>query len=56
MSQNYMQGASAEHQWVLCVDDDVMLYETFLEDLIRSMQHCPSFFMATGQHSSCAAR
>ena len=45
-----MQGASAEHQWVLCVDDDVLLYETFLEDLIRSMQQRPSFFMATGPH------
>ncbi len=48
MSREYMQGASAEHQWVLCVDDDVLLYEAFLEDLIRSMQQRPSFFMATG--------
>ncbi|CAL5219139.1 g915 [Coccomyxa viridis] len=43
-----IEGASAEHQWVLCVDDDVLLYEAFLEDLIRSMQQRPSFFMATG--------
>lgn len=43
-----IQEASAEHQWVLCVDDDVLLYETFLEDLITSMQQRPSFFMATG--------
>ena len=43
-----LQGACAEHRWVLCVDDDVLLYETFLEDLIRSMQQRPSFFMATG--------
>ena len=46
-----MQEASAEHQWVLCVDDDVLLYETFLENLITSMQQRPSFFMATGEPS-----
>ena len=49
-----MQKASAEHQWVLCVDDDVLLYDTFLEDLITSMQQRPSFFMATGEIQLCA--
>ena len=42
------QEASPEHKWVLCVDDDVLLYVTFLEDLISSMQEDATVFMATG--------
>ncbi len=30
------------------MDDDVLLYETLLEDLIRSMQQHSTAFMATG--------
>ena len=51
----HAQAASLEHHWVLCVDDDVLLYETFLEDLIRSMQQHPAAFMATGLPGPCCS-
>jgi len=41
-----MQKASVEHEEVLCVDSDVLLYETFLDGLTGSMQQHPTFIMA----------
>ncbi|CAK0746217.1 hypothetical protein CVIRNUC_001675 [Coccomyxa viridis] len=40
--------ALSEHEWVLCLDDDVLVHERFLEDLVRDMQQNPAASMATG--------
>ena len=43
-----VQEASSRHEWVLCLDDDVLVHEKFLEDLVHDMQQDPAAYMATG--------
>ena len=43
-----VQEALSEHEWVLCLDDDVLVHERFLEDLVHDMQQNPAASMATG--------
>ncbi|KAI3425799.1 hypothetical protein D9Q98_007774 [Chlorella vulgaris] len=40
--------ASADSQYVLCLDDDVLLHPGLLASLIRDMEADPGLFMATG--------
>ena len=42
-----MQAADIGHQWVLCLDDDVMVHPHTLQELVRGMSHQDAF-MATG--------
>ena len=48
MTNGSVQEASSEHEWVLCLDDDVLVHERFLEDLVHDMQQNPAASMATG--------
>ena len=48
-----MRKPAIEHEEVLCVDADVLLYETFLDDLTRSMQQHPIFIMARDHSIRC---
>ena len=49
-----VQEAPSGHEWVLCLDDDVLVHENFLEDLVHDMQHNPAAYMATGATPSFA--
>lgn len=40
--------ASPTSKYVLCMDDDVRMHPTMLTDLVKSLEHDPSVYMATG--------
>ena len=42
-----MQAAEAEHEWVLCLDDDVMVHPDTLQQLVQGIKYQDAF-MATG--------
>ena len=48
MTRCSVQEASYEHEWMLCLDDDVLVHESFLEDLVHDMRQNPAAYMATG--------
>ena len=54
MTSCSVQEALPEHAWVLCLDDDVLVYENFLEELVHDMQQNPTASMATGAIPSYA--
>ena len=43
-----MQAANPQSSYVLCVDDDVCLHPTALQDMIGSLEASEGAFMATG--------
>ena len=47
-----MQAANQSHKWVLCLDDDVQLHPTTLDDLVSAAEADPCSFMLTGTRVS----
>ena len=43
-----VRAASPGAQYILCLDDDVLLHRGLLTALVRDMEADPSLFMATG--------
>ncbi len=48
MKTSIMQAANQTHKWVLCLDDDVLLHPTTLDDLVAAAEGDPCGFMVTG--------
>ncbi len=44
--------AGPDSQYILCLDDDVLLHPGLLASLVRDMEADPSLFMATGKGAS----
>ncbi|EIE26447.1 hypothetical protein COCSUDRAFT_58985 [Coccomyxa subellipsoidea C-169] len=42
------QRANPKHKWILCLDDDVLLHPTTLNDLVAAAEADPTSFMVTG--------
>lgn len=40
--------AAAGSEYILCLDDDIMLHPRMLQDLVAKLECDPSWFMATG--------
>ena len=47
-----VQAASAEHKYVLCLDDDVTVHPHSLLMLVQALEADDSSFMATGAQSA----
>lgn len=47
-----MQSANPAHKWVLCLDDDIHLHPSTLDDLVAAAEAEPFIFMVTGALNS----
>lgn len=50
--QTGVRESAAHSKYVLCLDDDVILHPTMLQQLVARLEGDPSLFMATGELKS----
>ena len=43
-----IRGAATGSEYILCLDDDILLHPGMLQDLVAKLECDPSWFMATG--------